>query len=292
MKAKSPGKKGVRNAVLTTVAVLAVSAALFQGLTMMASAAEYKKTDKVPTSYDTTVSSSAKTTSGSSSQAPNLPEGYKKANYTVKDNGLDFFRKQKPAAKDISKEAAAENGAQGLWGFYNLSLEGQIIEMGYLPADKNNSRSQWQGDVYINGETKPSYVFTVDSITGELLSVGYCRALDKEVNIGFDAKLEKEHSEYDTLIKSFVKKYNLLNGIVKSIEISGQGYNGPGEGVKYSDPTISFFVEGENGKYIWLTFSRYDKALLSVNLDSGYVRTVVDWDRQSEAEGAAKNKAF
>lgn len=292
MKANSSGKKGVRNAVLAAVAVIAVSAALFQGLTMMASAAEYKKTDKVPTSYDTAVSSSVQTASGSSSQAPNnLPEGYKKANYTVKDNNLDFFRKQKPTAKDISKEVAAENGVQGLWVYFGLSLEGQKIEMGYLPSNNKTTRTEWLGDVYIDGNTKPAYNFAVDAVTGELLSLSYTRALSNKVDVGFDAKLEKDHSEYDTLIKDFVKKHKLLNSAVKSIEISGQGYRSINPDGSYADPDIGFYVEGENGEYVWLTFSRYDKTLLCVTFND-LAKEAMDWQKKSDQAGASKEKEY
>ena len=70
----------------------------------------------------------------------------------------------------MTKEDAAEIGAQALWEIFDLNLEGQVIEMGYQQASEGYSRSIWTAEVLINDEK--SYYFSVDSVTGELFSIG------------------------------------------------------------------------------------------------------------------------
>lgn len=255
MKAKRLERKSFKKTVLAATAVIGASTLLFQGFIHAATSAEFQRIDTVPTSYANYTADSAQAVQNS------LPEGYKKANYAVGDIDLEYYRNQIPASKDMTKEAAAEIGAQALWELFDLSLEGQVIEMGYQQATETLPRSSWYADVYING--KLSYTFSVDSVTGELFTIARERTLDQKVSVAFDAALDKNPQEYVELGKKLAEKYNVVHGAVKSVEYNGQGYSN-------NDPTISVDILGENGEIALMTFSRYDKALLGISYDTEY----------------------
>ncbi|WP_238351894.1 hypothetical protein [Brevibacillus brevis] len=128
-----------KQTILAAAAIIGTSTLLFQGMIQVVTASSYNKTDTVPTSYANAVPVSSSTTQNS------LPPGYKKANYTV-----TAMNDQKPASKDLTKEAAAEIGAKALWEMYALSLEGKVVEMGYQQPREDLPRAQWYGEVKIN----------------------------------------------------------------------------------------------------------------------------------------------
>lgn len=253
MKVNRLERKKIKKIILTAALVIGANTLLFQGFTQAVTVAELKKTDIIPTSY-------VNYTNGSSQETQNsLPEGYKKANYTMRDIDLEYYRKQKPSSKDMTKEDAAEIGAQALWKIFDLSLEGQVIEMGYQQVTENFPRSSWNGDVLIDG--KRSYSFSVDSVTGELFGIGHSRTLNEKVSVAFDAALDKNPQEYATLAKKLAEKYNVVHSAIKSVEYNCQGYSD-------NDPDITFHITGENGELAMMTFSRYDKALLGIGFDT------------------------
>ena len=251
------GKKSVKKTILTATAVIGTSTLLFMGILQAVTAAEYKKTNTIPTNYVSYIGDSMKTVQNS------MPKGYKKANYTVGAIELEYYRNQTPTSKDMNKEDAAEIGAQVLWGAFDVNLEGQVIEMGYQQATDSLPRSTWYAEVIIDG--KRSYYFSVDSVTGELFSLGRAdRALIAEnVSVVFDEALDKNPQEFVSLAKELVEKYNVINGAVKSVKYNGQGYSN-------NVPTVSIDITGENGEIALLTFSRYDKELLGIVYSASY----------------------
>lgn len=254
MKANGLKGKRVRSTVFAAAMLIGASTMVFQGLTRTAVAAEYNKTNTVPTNYVGSANQSSGTTTQSS-----VPEGYKKANYTVKDIDLAYYKNQKPTGKDMSREDAAEIGAQALWSVYGLNLEGQVIEMGYQPATDRLPRSNWYADVLMNG--KRSYCFEVDSVTGELFSIGRNRTLDKNVSVAYDAALARNPQEYAALAKKTAEEFNVVHSPVASVDYNCQGYSN-------NDPDITFDIKGENGELASMTFSRYDKALLGIGYNT------------------------
>jgi len=240
---------------LAAAVIIGTNTLLFQGFTQAVTVAEFKQTKMIPTRY-------ANYITGSSQVAQNsLPDGYQKANYTVGAIDLEYYRNQTPTSKDMTKEEAAEIGAQALWKVFDLNLEGQVIEMGYQQATEGLPRSSWYADVLINGERM--YYFSVDSVTGELFTIGRSRTLDEKVSVAFDAALAKNPQEYVVLAKKLAEKYNVVHSAVKSVEYNGQGYSN-------NDPTISVDITGENGEIALMTFSRYDKALLGIGYNTEY----------------------
>ncbi len=273
MKTNRSEGKHVKKSVLAAVMIIGASTMMFQGFTQVAAAVEYNNTNTVPTSYVSYMEQSASTAKNS------LPEGYKKANYTVRDIDLAYYRNQTPTSKDMAKKDAAEIGAQALWSVYGLSLEGQVIEMGYQSPTDSFPRSSWYADVLINGER--SYYFEVDSVTGELFGVGYSRTLNQNVSVAFDAALDKNPQEYATLAKKTAEKLNIVHGTVASVEYNGQGYSN-------NDPDITFNIKGENGEVALMTFSRYDKALLGISYNAEYKYTV-EYMKQLEQKAQEKS---
>ena len=251
------GKKSVKKTILTATAVIGTSTLLFMGILHAVTAAEYKKTNTIPTNYVSYIGDSMKTVQNS------MPKGYKKANYTVGAIELEYYRNQTPTSKDMNKEDAAEIGAQVLWGAFDVNLEGQVIKMGYQQATDSLPRSTWYAEVIIDG--KRSYYFSVDSVTGELFSLGRAdRALIAEnVSVVYDEALDKNPQEFVSLAKELVEKYNPINGAVKSVKYNGQGYSN-------NVPTVSIDITGENGEIALLTFSRYDKELLGIVYNASY----------------------
>ncbi len=255
MKANGSARKSVKRTMLAGALVIGASTLVFQGFIQAATATELHKTSSVPTHYATHAV-------GSSHAAPNgLPTGYQPANYTVGDIDLEYYQNQTPTSADMAKEEAAEIGAQALWAVFGLNLEGQVIEMGYQPATENLPRSNWYADVLIDG--KRSYSFSVDSVTGELFTIGHDRALETEVSVAFDPALDQNPQEYVELASELAEKYNVVHSAVTSVEYNGQGYSN-------NDPTISLDIKGENGEIALMSFSRYDKALLGISYNAEY----------------------
>ncbi|GCL72063.1 hypothetical protein PN4B1_19680 [Paenibacillus naphthalenovorans] len=247
--------KSLKKTIFASAVIIGANTLLFQGFTQAVTVSEFKQTHVIPTKY-------ANAAAGPFQAAPNsLPDGYKKANYTVGAIDLENYRNQTPTSKDLTKEEAAEIGAQALWEVFDLNLEGQAIEMGYQQANEGLPRSRWYADVLINGER--NYYFSVDSVTGELFTIGRSRTLDEKVSVAFDSALAKNPQEYVELAKKLAEKYNVVHSAVKSVEYNGQGYSN-------NDPTISMDITGENGEMALMTFSRYDKALLGISYNTEY----------------------
>lgn len=256
MTANKSGKKSVKKTILTATVAIGASTLLSMGILQAATAAEFKKTNTIPTSYASYVEDVSQTEQSS------LPEGYKPANYTIGAIDLEYYRNQTPTSKDMGKEDAVEIGAQALWGVFDVNLEGQVIEIGYQQATDGQPRSSWYADVVINGERK--FYFSVDSITGELFSIGHAdRTLEANVSVAFDAALDKNPQEFVTLAKELAENYNVVHGAIKSVEYNGQGYS-------VNDPTISIDITGENGEIALMSFSRYDKELLGIVYSASY----------------------
>ena len=254
MKANRWEGNSLKKTILTAVVAIGTSAILFQGVTLGMTEAEFKKTNTIPTSY-------ANHTASLPQAAPNsLPEGYTKANYTVGAHNNEWYHNQMPTSKDITKEDASEIGAQALWEIFDLNLEGQVIEMGYQQASESYSRSIWTAEVLINDEK--SYYFAVDSVTGELFSIGRIPTLDGKVMPAVDAALDKNPQEYVALAKKLAEKYNVVHSTVKSVAYDGQGYATNGQG-SYA-PQIDVEITGENGEVALMDFSRDDKALVHI----------------------------
>ncbi|RXE60393.1 hypothetical protein [Acetivibrio mesophilus] len=264
MKTNRSESKHVKKPVLAAAMIIGASTMMFQGFTQVAASAEFNKTNTIPTSYVSYMDQSSGTAKNS------LPEGYKEANYTIRNIDLEYYRNQTPTSKDMAKKDAAEIGAQALWSVYSLSLEGQVVEMGYQPATDDIPRSRWYADVLVDGER--SYSFEVDSVTGDLFAVTYSRTLDKNVSVAYDAELAKNPQEYAALAKETAEKLNVVHGAVASVEYNCQGY-------RNNDPDITFNIKGENGEVASMTFSRYDKALLAVSYNAGYQYTLKTIER-------------
>lgn len=276
MKTNKSGDKHFKKSVLAAAMIIGAGTMIFQGFTQVAAAVEYDKTNTVPTSYASYMDQS------SDMAKNNLPEGYKKANYTVKDLDLEYYRNQTPTSKDMAKKDAAEIGAQALWSVYGLSLEGQVVEMGYQSTTDSCPRSTWYADVLVNGER--CYYFEVDSVTGELFGIGHSRTLNKNVSLAFDAALDKNPQEYAALAKETAEKLNVVHGAVAAAEYNGQGYSD-------NDPTISFNIKGENGEVALMTFSRYDKALLGIGYSASYKYTLKQIEKfEQKAQNAAASE--
>lgn len=245
--------------LLSAAMIIGVSTLLLQGVTLVVAAGVLNRTDTITTSYINYVEKSSHEVKN------NLPEGYKKANYTVETINLEAYRNQKPTINDLTREDAAEKGAQFLWSVFQLSLEGQAIEMGYNEAVESLPRSNWFGYIQIND--KLNYSFTIDSVTGELFSVGCIRTLDENIPLGFDSNLAKNSQEYIDHVKDLAEKHNVVHGTVKTVEYDCQGYQN-------NDPDICFKIIGENGEIAQINVSRYDKALLSINYYARYKYTL------------------
>ncbi len=259
MKANRSGRKSLKKTILTATMIIGASTLMFQGLIQIVAAEELNKTKTIPTSY-------VNYEKGLSQAAQkDLREGYNKANYKVETIDLDSYRNQKLTINDIVREDAAEIGAQALWNIYKVSLDGQVIEMGYNEAVESLPRSNWFGYIQVND--KLSYSFYIDSVTGELFDIGCTRTLDKKVPLGFDSALAKNPQEYIDLVKGFAEDYNVVHSSVKSVEYSSQGYQS-------NDPDIQFEITGENGEHAQINVSRYDKALLGISYNAKHKYTL------------------
>lgn len=259
MKAKRLGGKSFKKTILVATMLIGASTLIFQGLIQVVVAGELDKTKTIATSYVNYEKELSQVTQ------EDLREGYNKANYKVETIDLDIYRNQKVTVNDITREDAAEIGAQALWNVYSVSLDDQVIEMGYNEAVESLPRSNWFG--YIKVNDKLSYYFYVDSLTGELFDVGCSRTLDTNVPLGFDSALAKNPQEYIDLVKEFAEEHNVVHGLVKLVEYSSQGYQS-------NDPDAQFEITGENGECAQINISRYDKALLGISYNAKHKYTL------------------
>lgn len=268
MRKSNTEKNHFKRVVLTAVLLAGTSTMAFQGITQVAVAAEYNKTTAVPTTYADYTQQPQKT-------QENAPADYHKTDYTIGQINLAYYKNQKPTEKDITKEAAAEIGAQALWSVFGENLEGQKIEMGYQSANESFPRSRWYADVIINDVR--SYSFAVDSVTGELFSVVRDRTLKEKVSVAYDQALAKNPQEYIALAEKTAEKLNIVHGAVVTAEYDGQGYSS-------NDPIIQLVVRGKNGEVAQLSFSRYDKSLRSIsyNAEYKYILELMNKMEQSE----------
>lgn len=259
MRERAMSKKDYGKLIAGTLGAIAISTMLFSALTESVMAAELTKNESIPTSYSVKATSTGKDT---------LPEGYKKANYTVKQDDLESVRNNKPTEKDLTMDQAAEAGAQLLFKMYGVDLQNATIYMAYNPATENLPRANWTGDVRFGKRVSPDgtpgtngYFFTIDALTGEAFMASTSRTLDVDVSLGLDAKLAADPSEYLNLAKELAVKLDIVHGEVASAEYNCQGYS-------INDPSITIDLTGKNGEVAQMSFSRYDKKLTGVGFDT------------------------
>lgn len=275
MKRGKQGKFGLKKTIVAAGVMIAASTLLFQGMTEAVTGAEFRKTGTVPANDAAYSAVSSRVPLGASSQVASqassrtsspeatnpAPESYVKGNYTVGDVDLEDGLNRSPSGNEISKEAAAEVGARALWRLFGVNLEGQHIEMGYQPANEVVPRARWYADVLLDGERR--YSFSVDSVTGELLTIAVDRVLEADVSVDFDPALDKDPGAFVELAAQLAEKYGVVHGAVSSAQYAGQGYSN-------NDPTISVEIFGENGEVALMTFSRYDQALRGISYHPEY----------------------
>lgn len=291
MKENRSEEKHFKKTIFTAAMIIGASTMIFQGFTQAAAASVYNKTNTVPTSYvNTDVPSKTA-----------LPEGYKKANYTVKLNDLPYYEKKTPTEKDITKEAAAELAAQYLWQVYGADLEGRIIEMGYDTATDNIPRPMWVADIvmkgqgYHDGYRVDAYCAGIDAVTGELLDIGVDRTLEAKVKAGPDASLDE--GRYEAAAKKLAEKYNIVHSDIESIICTGQGASFPRETHvigTYGDPDISFEIHGKNGEVALMTISRYDEMLKGIVYNGLYKYDLLrfeEFEKEAQAQAKSDQKA-
>lgn len=242
---------GILAAVTGAFALVCGCAFMFSSLAEAAAEADMGRTERIPTAYNLPLAA----------QVRSVPEGYSKANYKVVS---DELLTDKPAEKDLTQAEAAELGAQFIWEIFGVKLDGATIYMGYNGGSESFPKATWQGDVRYGKTRTPKddgCSFWIDSVTGERFLAARSRTLSVKVNLGPDAALEKDPSEYMKLAKEFAEKKNLVGGEVKKCVYIGQGYGG-------NDPSISIDVYGVSGEWASIDFSRYDQAVVGVSLDT------------------------
>ncbi len=254
-----------------TAAAIGLSTLGFGALTQSAQAAGIDKTITVPTTYSSTVSDVTKV---------KIPDGYVKANYQIKIDGL-----AKPSEKEITAEKAAELGAQDLWRLFKADLSNKSIEMSYAAVNEHHPRAEWLGVIKVD-ETL-FYLFSIDTLTGELRNTGIERYLPGNVDTGMDKALMKNPGKYLDLAKQTAEKFHLVTGKIASVEYASQGYciNHEGTG---KNAQIAIIVTSENGEQAQLEFSKVNQEFLNVSYD----RAMKDFQEfAKQAEKQAKERA-
>lgn len=266
MKTNKQEGKNLKKTVMTATLIIGASTMMFQGLTQIAVAAVYDKKDTIPTSYVASAKDMFQMTA---------PEDYTKANYKVGTTNLEYYKNNVPTEKDLTKEEAAELAAQYIWQVYGADLEGQTIEMGYDTNTDVNPHPKWNADVFVKGQdyhdgySVKLYEVIIDSVTGELFSIGMERTLEARINAGPESSIdESESGEFAVMAKELAKKYDIVHGDIESINCTGQGASFPTNEIgTYGDPTISYEIHGTNGEVAFISLSRYDKMLLHITFN-------------------------
>lgn len=273
MNSKRTNLSQLKKAAFGTIAVIAVCTLVFSGITQAAKAALVNQTKTIPTTY------LEKT---SPAQPQEIPPGYVKAAYQVKLSAYS----EKPVAKDMSMQEAAELGAQNLWRFFQVNLNGKTIEMSYIPNSSFNPRAEWQGIIF-EGEI-PAYSFLVDAVTGEHRSIVQSKYFSGKISTGMDKSLLKNHEQYAALARAAAEKFQLVSGKIVTAEYSSQGYTSYKSGV---NPDITMRVKSDTGQEAQITFSRYNQELLSVEYDP-WLKDARVYEEQMQKEVRAKSPEY
>jgi len=281
-------EKLLKRTVLAAVTIIGTGTILFQGLTQAVVAAEYNKTNTIPTSYVNVDVSFQK----------ELPEGYKKSNYAVKLNDLPYYENNTPTEKDMTKEDAAELAAQYLWQVYGANLEGQTIVMGYTNTTSDNpSRPMWVAEIeiksqdYHDGYLVDGYGAWIDSVTGELLHIYINRTLEEKIEVGSITTPDEDPGKYESTAKKLAEKYNVVHGEIESIKYVGQGCTTTNPPGIYGDPNISFEIHGKNGEIAHMSFSRYDEVLLGITYNGQYKYTLLRAEDHRQKAQEARDRS-
>ncbi len=199
----------------------------------------------------------------------------------------------------MTKELAAELTAQYLWQVYGANMEDQTIEMGYDVATENTPRPMWTAYVKMKGQDQHDgyrvniYSVWLDSVTGDLLSIGMDRTLEAKVKAGPDDSLDE--SKYEAVAKKLAEKYNIVHSDIESINCTGQGASFPTNAIgTYGDPDISFEIHGNNGEVALMSISRYDEVLKGIMYNGQYKYDLLrfkEMEKEAQANAAARQKS-
>lgn len=268
-------KKSRKTLIYSIGGALALTAGctvLFSGFAEAAVRTELKRKETVSTAYNVPVSK----------QEQGAPEGYVKPDYTVTaDPQVDNSGKKTPVGS-LTKEEAAEYGARLLWEIFDADLSGATFYMGFEDARDKFPRACWYGDVRFGSERKPEdgfYTFRLDAVTGKGFAVTHEKTIGESVDLRPDSYLEKHPEEYLKLAKQVTKERKLLEGADIRCSYNCQGFAG-------NNPFIILDAADENGGKLHITFSRYDKALMSVVLDASIKiedAAAKEWEEETEA---------
>ncbi len=177
---------------------------------------------------------------------------------------MDSLNQGTPTEADLTMEEAAQTGLRYLKNIFEQDFTGANVFMMYESGTITFQHSFWSGDVLFGTERTPDaerWTFMLDSVTGELFTASYGKKLDVSVPLGLNEALEHDYGMYETLARELLKRCDLLEGEISSVEYNCQGYSG-------NDPDITLDVYGENNSAVSLTFSRYDQTLLGVGTDA------------------------
>ncbi|GIP36063.1 hypothetical protein [Paenibacillus sp. J2TS4] len=266
--------KEMKKIVLGSVAAIAVTAMVFGGISQTVKAAEFGKTQAIPTNYNIPYAESVNN---------NVPDDYVKKDYTVKFVGQD-----QPTVNDMKMEEAAELASQNLWRIFQADLSGQTLEMTYNPISTIQLRPIWEVNVSISDTL--SYTFALDAVTGENHSIAKWAYHKADIPEGMDINLLKNNQEYQDLAKAAAEKYQLVSGKVTSVEYRSQGYQTTNDGTA-KNADITFQVKSDKGEVARLTFSRYDKDLLTIEYSS-WIEETERLEKRIEQELKEKTEEF
>ena len=242
--------------------MIAAGALLFQGVTEAVAGAEFGRTAVVPDKSG--AGSAAEPAQDGAGSVAELRAALETAMpLAAEANAAEApeDRSRPPSVREISQEDAAYIGAEALRGLFGVRPEELSIEWSYLPAGGIVPRARWHADVSVNGERR--YAFSVDSVTGELLTIAFDRVLAERVPVDFDPALDKDPGNFVELAVQLAERHGIVHGKVQSAQYAGQGYSN-------NDPTISVEVAGESGETTLLTFSRYDRTLRGISFHPEY----------------------
>jgi hypothetical protein len=141
-------------------------------------------------------------------------------------NGEDLYKPQKGA---MSKEKAAQLGAQYLWEIFGESIDGKAVRMVYLVGQPAYTKDLWIGNVfntadeaaipYFSSEknNNPLLSFRIDAKTGEWVGIGRRQPTQQRGKVVKTVTFEDEIAmmkqppagldEYIKIAKAFAQKH-------------------------------------------------------------------------------------
>jgi len=235
MKSKS---SDIIKMVIASAAVISLCGGLFVFANTQITAAEFNKTEEIPTEYYTPPVFSTTEAEADTDGGAETADGITAPDYTITElpeNPAVRDAKAQPSfANAISRELAAEAGAKYIREYFGESVAGKYFDMFYF-VGPDTLRANWCIYVYSSPNYRDEYIMddftlTVDAITAEVVQIsrGYSAPENAEYRL-YNIKETEDNfrancDEYLEMAKAAAESHLKTKAV--SVEFAGLVFSG------------------------------------------------------------------